>query len=361
MIISAPKARIAFFFRRMSITIAPADLNAQRQIIVDTLLRYLTDQSDQRRFEWLYKIGAHGEAKAWFAIDKQSNRVVGLASAFPRQFYSGDREISAWVLGDFCLDPQYRSLGPALQLQRACLGVMGSNRGTFCYDFPSASMVAVYNRMGFAVTAKLLRFAKLLRVDRKLREAINLSAGRRALSTAGNAFLRLTRRKRRADSSIELNIHQKPCGEEFSTLASEQRGRMGICIQRSAAYLNWRYVNNPLARCEFITARKRGRLKGYAVWTQAGEDAYLLDWFGENDPVIGRALLAETAAHLSTRGVMTLNVWLMETHPWLPWCSESGFRVRDDAPVVFVPASSLATTVNVEGAGCFLMQGDRDS
>ena len=159
----------------MMIIVHPADLLSDREIIVQTLLRYLTDQSDERRFEWLYTASPQGQARAWLAIDGESDIVIGVAAAFPRCFYSGSEEMLGWVLGDFCLDPQYRSLGPALQLQRACLGVTEINAGAFCYDFPSASMVAVYKRLGFSVTGKMLRLAKPLRVDRKVKEMITNS------------------------------------------------------------------------------------------------------------------------------------------------------------------------------------------
>jgi hypothetical protein len=345
----------------MAIKIAEADLAAHRAILIETLYRLLTGQSDARRFDWLYRNGFHGEARAWLAIDGHEEAVIGAAAAFPRLFYAGDGEISGWVLGDFCLDAAYRSLGPALHLQRACLGVTESNGGVFCYDFPSANMVAVYKRLGIEPTGRMLRLAKLLRVNRKVRERFTSRVAHHAISAVGNTFLNLATTNLILDPSLKLSIHEGQCGEEFSILAEEQRGRLGLCIQRSAEYLNWRYVNNPLATYKFITARRRGKLKGYAVWTRAGEDASVVDVFGENDPAMVKGLLSEVIGRLTKSGVMTLSVWLNESHPWLSWCSEMGFRVRDSAPMVCIPARSLTKTVELPSNRWFLMQGDRDS
>ena len=279
----------------MSITIVPADLSAQQEVVIDTLFRHLTDQSDQQRFEWLYKAGPHGAGKAWLAMDTQSDAVVGMGSAFSRKFYFEDREISAWVLGDFCLDPQYRSLGPALQLQRACLGVTEWNGETFCYDFPSASMVAVYKRLGIGVNGKMLRLAKPLGVDRKVKQIIKNAAAQRVVTSVGNALLRRVSPKAEADESLEVAVHAQCCGEEFTVLAQQQRGKFGLCLDRSAEYLNWRYISNPLARHEIVTARSNGRLVGYVVWTRCGENASIVDFFGENDSGMVRRLVAEIA------------------------------------------------------------------
>ena len=76
--------------------------------------------------------GPHGEARAWLAIDGDQETVIGVAAAFPRRFYAKRQTKSlpgCWVIFVFTL--QYRSLGPALQLQRACLGVRESNGEIF--------------------------------------------------------------------------------------------------------------------------------------------------------------------------------------------------------------------------------------
>jgi hypothetical protein len=345
----------------MAITTVDADLSRDRELLIDTLSRFLTPLADVQRFDWLYKNNPEGVARTWLATDTETGRVVGTAAAFPRRCYLGQSKISAWVFGDFCFDAQYRSLGPALQLQRACLRVLESDSAVFSYDFPSASMLAVYKRLGFQVTMTMVRLARLLRVDRKVRNVINIPAAEQVISTAGNTLLRLVSANIVPDRSVELHRHQGSCGEEFTMLAEEQRGRNGMCIQRSAEYLNWRYVNNPLTQHKFLTARQHGILKGYAVWTQAGNDAFVVDLFGENNPAIVKGLLSEVVSYLTERGVMTLSVWLNDSHPWLPWYSEMGFRSRESIPMVCIPGSGIGNLVSLRSAKWFLMQGDRDS
>ena len=345
----------------MAITTADADLTRDRELLIDTVSRFLTPLSDGRRFDWLYKNNPEGVARTWLAMDTETGRLVGTAAAFPRRCYLGQSEISVWVFGDFCFDAQYRSLGPALQLQRACLRALESDSRAFSYDFPSAGMLAVYKRLGFDVTVTMIRLARLLRVDRKVREVINIPAAERVVSTVGNTLLRFVSANTVPDRSVELHHHQGLCGEEFTMLAEEQRGRTGMCIQRSAKYLNWRYVNNPLTHYGFLTARRHGILKGYAVWTEAGKDAFVVDLFGENDPAVVKGLLSEVVSYLVERGVMTLSVWLNDSHPWLSWYSEMGFRERDFVPMVCIPGPALGNSVDVRSAKWFLMQGDRDS
>jgi hypothetical protein len=345
----------------MRIVVREAKLPSEKAIFVNTLARYLTPLSDERRFDWLYMKGPHGPARGWVATDEQRNSVIGVAGAFPRLVWMNGKTTLAWVLGDFCLDSAYRSLGPALQLQRACLSMVEGNESAFCYDFPSASMVAVYKRLGSSVTGQMVRLAKPLRVDRKIKEMIQNRTAQHVVSSVANAFLKICSPRAKTDNTLETSIQRGSYGEEFTTLANDQCGKLALCLQRSAEYLNWRYVNNSLARHEIITARRDGRLVGYVVWTHTGKDAYIVDLFGEDDLGMVRRLVAEVTALARERGMMTLSVSLNESHPWKSLFSEVGFHLRDSAPLMIIPSKTFAQKIDPQLTGWYLMQGDRDS
>jgi hypothetical protein len=222
-------------------------------------------------------------------------------------------------------------------------------------------MLAVYKRLGYPMTQKMLRFAKLVRVDRKIRDRIKLRMARPVLSAVGNTVLKLLATKIVPDGSLELSIHHGLCGEEFSEIGCQEGRRWGMCIQRSAEYLNWRYRNHPFTSYEIITARRQGKLKSYVVWTQSGEDAEIVDLFGENDSRIVKALVTAVVHRISKSHVTTLSIWLNESHPWISMCAEMGFRVRDTLPMVCVASAGTNEVVGVTSHRWFLMQGDRDS
>lgn len=345
----------------MSIKIQTVDLRRDREVIIKTLGRFLTSSADEKRFEWLYGQNPHGETCGWLALDDADNSVIGAAAAFSRRFLVGKNETVGWVLGDFCLDPRYRTLGPALRLQQSCLDVLNQTEGGFCYDFPSASMTAVYKRLGYDMTGKTLRLAKPLRIDRKIKEIIKNPAAQRVVASVGNALLKIELPRGDIGGSLWVSLHRGPCDDEFTALADSQRDHLGICLRRSAEYLNWRYVNNRLAEHQIIVARRAGRLVGYVVWMQSGEDASIVDMLGEIDTVMMRRLIAEVMTVARKHNVITLSVSLNEAHPWLPLFSALGFRVRDSVPVIIIPSKSFAGKMDSTLTGWYLMQGDRDS
>jgi hypothetical protein len=105
----------------MSVGVRPADLERDKAVIVETLRCFLNPHSDNRRFEWLYRDNPFGEASVWLAYEGKPDHVVGVAGAFPRRLHMLGGQKLSWVLGDFCVSDEHRTLGPALMLQRACL------------------------------------------------------------------------------------------------------------------------------------------------------------------------------------------------------------------------------------------------
>jgi hypothetical protein len=346
----------------MKFVIREADLQRDKQVIIGTALRFLTPLSDDSRFGWLYENNIHGQARVWFVYSGDDGAVMGMAGAFPRRIYIDGRKELAWVLGDFCISDQYRSLGPALALQRACLAEVDRGVVAFCYDFPSASMMAVYKRLQISPFGYVLRLAKPLRVDRQIRAIIKNPVIKGALSSAGNLLLRVNERKTGCDSSVNVSIQQGRCGEEFSELGRTIADRRGVFIQRSAEYLNWRYLQDPLHRYELLAARRDGALLGYGVFLHEGEDALLVDLFGVEDEGVISALIIHGVALMKARDVQTVSATIVEAHPWRALLERQGFRIREASPIViYFPSGMLPRGDLTKLQNWLFMGGDRDS
>ena len=250
----------------MTVTVEECDPRKQRAVIIDVLARHLTPQSDERRFQWMYLDNPAGLARTWLARAGTDGPVIGMAAAFPRRLRINGKSHRGWVLGDFCMAEDYRSLGPSLKLQRACLSVVEGQDESLCYDFPSQSMMAVYRRLGIPSFRNVVRWAKPLKVDRKVQVMVGPSILSTAISTVGNATLRALDSTKGTDPSVTVTSQEHDCDAEFGKLSESETLRPSVSLERSPEYLNWRYHRNPLAHTEMITAHRFGRVAGYAVY-----------------------------------------------------------------------------------------------
>jgi hypothetical protein len=266
----------------------------------------------------------------------------------------------AWVLGDFCVSDHHRSVGPALALQRACLADVAAGIIPFCYDFPSPHMMAIYQRLGIKPFGRMVRLRRLLRVDTRLRRIVGRPTLSRGMSTVGNLLLARRIPLAAGVPGLAVSLHQGPCGEEFSEAASRWATLHGVTVQRSAEYLNWRYLANPVCRHEVMTARRDGVLVGYTVFARDGDTATMVDMLaGDTTTVVG---LVRAVVGLGWRqGLDTVTITLLASHPWVDLLKKIGFRERETSPVVVCASPAAAHSRVADPPAWLLLYGDRDS
>jgi hypothetical protein len=317
----------------------PADLDRDSTTMVSLFKRHLNPRYTSTRFDWLYRQNPCGSGLAWLLVN-DSDSVVGAAAAFPRAIVIGGAVHPALVLGDFCINEEHRALGPALQLQRACLSDVAKTRAAVCYDFPSSTMLAVWDRLRIGRRIGMRRLARPLRVDEKVRRVIGSHAVAKSVAAVGNTVLALRHKRSVGDERMVVDLHSGVCGDEFSVLAREIGSTFGACISRTPEYLNWRFVANPVEHCDIFTARLHGRLRGYAVVARGFDGARITDVFAIAPQHTIPPLVETVLAQLRDDGVDTASLPFMASPAWHAVLGELGFQPRETVTVVFHAAET---------------------
>jgi hypothetical protein len=342
------------------VVVRAGDVAADRQLAVETFVQYLNPRYDDARFDWVYCQNPHGQGRLWVATDHGGQTIVGIAAAFPRHMRVSGRHELAWVLGDFCVSDAYRSVGPALALQRACLAEIGKGAIRFCYDFPSAGMMAVYRRLGIRPFGMMVRLNTVLRLESRLAGVVGSSAVVRGLGAIANGALAFRHRRRVRTAGLEVSLHGTPFGAEFTDLYRRYTGHGSVMIERSADYLNWRYLANPVQRHETLTARREGQLVGYVIFRQEDRTAVVVDLFTVDQSGVGIDLVQSVVGHARQRGLDAVSISLLESSPWVTSLRQAGFTQRETSPVVVHASPEASPNVGDERAW-HLLHGDRDS
>lgn len=346
----------------VKILIREADLRADREMLVGAFYRYLTPLSDNRRYDWLYLENPDGPARVWIAYDTDEKKVVGSGSAIPRRISVGGSELLACIMADFWIDPQFRTLGPALQLQRACMSSVDGKSYDLCIDFPKNSMVAVYRRLGIESASELVRWAKPLRLNGWMRQRVKVPVLASCLSIVGNLLLKLRDRKLGTSGNCDISLQTDVCTEEFSRLSQSVSKLYDVCITRSANYLNWRYRAHFHQQYSMLTARRDGVLLAYVVYLEDQGFGQIVDLFGVNEPETFEKLVASVVAAFRARGVPLISTPLLASDSQKMIFKRCGFHPRESVPVVLHSPPAILSSHPVLGEQkWFLMQGDRES
>ena len=345
----------------MAQLVRAAQIDGERAALMAFLSAHLSPDASIERYEWLYCKNPAGIARVWVAFESVGGKLIGVSAAFPRRIYSRGREMRGYVLGDFCIHPDFRSLGPALALQRSTLEGLSKDDAGFVFDFPSTSMLAIYKRLRIEPQEFAIRFAKPLRADRQVQKRIRTKAAGAIVAVAANAALRLRDAGLGRSSEWIIKEEAGPCGEEFTLAFHQWAPRLGFCADRSAEYLNWRFLQHPQRRYQILTARKDGTLCGYLIYHWAGEDATVVDLFAEDEQV-SKALLVEAIEMTRSCGVQTLSAPFLGSHPGREVLDDCGFQPRESSPIVVLNLPWSASHPGSQIADhWYLTHGDRES
>ena len=336
------------------------DIDGDRHLALGAFQRHLNPHYDETRFDWLYRQNPYGRGRLWVATESNGGALVGIAAAFRRQVSISGRERRAWVLGDFCVTDGHRSLGPALALQRACLAVTAEDGAAFCYDFPSAGMMAVYRRLGIKPLGQMIRFVRPLGIEVRLRQVAGDSPATIPLRALARTIMAPRGRRRARAAGLEISLYEKPFNEDFSELYRRFAAQQGVMLGRSAEYLNWRYRANPVHRHQVLTARVTGRLEGYAIFTEDGQVMTVMDMLAGADHGVVAALIQTMVELAAQRRLDAVHFSLLESSPWIQEVKQAGFRRREPSPVVVCTAQQADGPVGDERAW-LLFNGDRES
>jgi hypothetical protein len=336
----------------MAISVHPADIDSDAEQILATLDRNLTDLPHRARFDWMYRRNPAGRAWAWLAYDTDTRKTVGVASLCPHMVWVKSGIQRCGQVRDFAIDMSHRSLGPAVLLQRATFGPVDEGLLSFCYDCPPDDKgMSTFRRLKMGPSCQMQRYARILKLDRRITSALGDSVLAGAVGDLGNRLIRIWNRSLSGAKpeypGIEISSHEGCFGEEFTELDRRIGAADTIRCQRAAKDLNWRYHDNPIQRFRILTARRRRELLAYLVYLISGQDAYVIDLFGHLPGSTGRQLLEATVGELMSQPVQTLH-WLLSGGDDLSsLASGAGFSYRSAAArvVAYLPARAKEPTV----------------
>jgi hypothetical protein len=214
-------------------------------------------------------------------------------------------------------------------------------------------MSAIYGRTGVKPCGEMVRLVYPLRVDRMLEKKMPTGLVATGLREVGNKVLASRDAARRRDAAIDVRLRNQDFEADVEP-GIEARG--GVSLERSAAYLNWRYRQDPRGPASILSARRAGEEEGFLVFRCCDEDVDIWDAFAIEDTAIWRELVLEVIDIARSRDAISVTVGLSDRHPWMGAFENLGFHRRDSVPfVVYARAGVLEPNTP-----WFLMTGDRD-
>jgi hypothetical protein len=341
----------------MSLGIRQASLSNDRDEMIGTLNQNF-GPGQEARFDWRHIGNPAGESWSWFLYDKSSLATVAMATVFPRNMRVKGKIVRGGQVGEFAVDPKYRSLGPAIKLQRSTLEPVDRGDIALCYDCPPHDEgMSTFVRLGMSANCEVYRYAIRFRSDEYLAKRVGSGTWTKPIVAAANLLIRV--HARRGDArNIEVQKHTGSFNDEFNHLDEISCG--SLRSSRTSDTLNWRYVADPVSgigtlsdtagKYQILVARRAGELRGFTVFLiQPDGAASLIDLFGIDSEEIRLAMLDAALDFCRSAGASSFFGLCSEQSELKPLFETLGLRRRERSSRVVAytkPGGSLAAQIN---------------
>jgi hypothetical protein len=300
-------------------------IESPENLDADTLIPIWTDSLpdlDERRITWSYRQHPHGRPRIWLLHDTESGQAFGSCLVVPRWVHHGGKRLRGGITGDFAIKKDYRTMGPALKLQRA---IVNSSDFDMLIAFPNRNSVGVQLRAGFQDLGELTVFRRIFRSGPVLKRRYNP-----LLSSLASPFVDLGIRLRSLrfgrGSSIGHSVTHELDGE-FTGLGSRVENRLAWAGSRDMDYLVWRFVEHPYKSYRFFGLQETGsaKLLGYLAYYVKDNIAYIDDFLVEEPRTDLRPLLDAFGAYCRRSRLDAMSLIMLENATYARLFRELGF------------------------------------
>lgn len=287
------------------------------------------------RLMWLSQGNPAGAAKWVLAINESINEVVGTLSCLPKDIHVENRILKLGILGDFMVRSNYRTFGPALQLQRFISEHYSDLGFDFLCTIPNKESVKIIERVGFRPSRSLCCYSKPLAIKPYLHRYMPSPMAAMVAPIVNIGAIIVSWGIYAVSHGVleECRFFDQSFDVFFDTLNSRATVPLS---QRSSDYLNWRYTFSPLSGMRYITFRrsKDAKLSGYMIFRVYENRLEILDGAGLTS-TIRRSLLKEVINIANREGRESVQFSVAHGGDWARQLRACGFFNNGDCIQVY--------------------------
>lgn len=310
-----------------SVRIEAADFDRDFDALAAGLREHLIPHSNTARCRWLYLDNPHGRAEVVVARHPESGAIVGSGAVIPRRAWFRGVERRIAVMADFWVHPDFRALGPAVQLQRGCIA-RAAAIGVAFVDVPYGNMPAVYQRLRLLGGTPMASLVKPLRARPFVEKRVPVPILGSGLGLAGDVALRVGSAFRRRRSGVRIERYAGAFDARFDAVTAAPGPVDGVTLIQDSGYLEWRYRQHYKYVHDVFVAWRNEAVVGFLISLREGDYAEIMDLHPRDDLGIAADLLDAAATHARSCGAVALSAsWLPDSAPVGAFAAE-GFKER---------------------------------
>jgi hypothetical protein len=272
---------------------------------------------------------------------------AGFYGNIPLRITLGGQLVPGAQAVDAMVDPHARRHGIFVRLAQETFAEMDEAGVRLAYVFPSpAAQAAFVGRLGWTHAGAVPRYVQILSTSRARRrtQATVVWACSRAVALRARLGARSY-----DDTKLQVTV-TRACDQVFDARFDDlwaAAAPKAVAVVRDAAYLTWRYAQQPLGLYTAVTVERRGVLAGFMVLSSRDVAEHgalaIAEWLVmPDDAAAVEALLAAGRHRALALGCSQLQCWMLPQHDfYVQALRRAGFIYW---PLRFVPGALRYST-----------------
>jgi hypothetical protein len=278
-------------------SIIKADIESDKNEIISLLQHADWNESyNTLDYDWKYLIAPFKTPKCWFAIENETDKLIGIASLFPRNIWVNRKPVNTFTLGDFYIEKKYRGFGLALLLQKNIYNEsyqMKNKQLIFGIANKQSKVIAEktgYTNMG-AITQyiKPLYLSHIAEYKQHYPKILKIKTVQKMLDIFFSVTARERYRRKKNKYRIEI---RHSFDKQFDIFWDKAVQGFNIISEKSSKILNWRYANHPREKYSIFSLKDNQQLLGYIVYAEINNNHQIYDLcYLKNQSILSDLLL----------------------------------------------------------------------
>lgn len=216
--------------------------------------------------QWLAFQNPYANGEPTYFVVESPEGIVAYHGRMPMSFLINGSPHNSYYVHDLYVDPRYREKGMGFWLTRALAKhIEKSSANFFCLFGMTPLNLQIHRRFNYYESI-IPGFAKPIDPQRELKRLLKFDGLVRLINPFISASLSCIDMLFLGSQSRGVKVSPvERFDDSFSALAKTLSRNNGINIEKSAAYLNWKYIDRPYRREVIFAAYRNGNLSGYTI------------------------------------------------------------------------------------------------
>jgi hypothetical protein len=336
------------------------DIKALYKVWENNLPIYSTSA---KKYYWYYEDNPFQRGDCWILWDKSNGIAIGSTGIGVRQIRLNNQIIKAGLAADFAVDSEYRTLGPALMLQRRICNNIPSG-AALIYAIPNRKASPVFKRVGYRKITEIQRFTKIVKIEPYLRRIISSKLICKVFAFMIDIAIHLMSREtwKWIPKGYQLNVSNN-IDSRFDDLWQKASLNYQCIGVRSSNFLRWRYLECPEREYKIFTlSDQKGRLIGYVIFYIDGSVANVDDILASDQSKQMNLLLSAFLKSVKRLGITSVSIGMsLSGQHSLRIMLKYRFKPRPDIKDVMVYSKKKEIVEILKIKDWFLTYGDEDN